>query len=139
MTDSEILEALDCCKYDDCNNCPNVVDNCHANLIDYAISLINRQKEEIKRLQKEVNLISMQFQDIQERQEESQAEIDKLNKVYQANQQLINALNKSYFLAKSEAIKEFAERVKDLIYEADDINPVSETQIDNLVKEMVGE
>ena len=40
---------------------------------------------------------------------------------------------------KSEAIKEFAERVKDLIYEADDINPVSETQIDNLVKEMVGE
>ena len=40
---------------------------------------------------------------------------------------------------RAEAIKEFAERVKDLIYEADDINPVSETQIDNLVKEMVGE
>lgn len=55
MTDSEIIKALDCCKYDDCNNCPNVVDNCHANLIDYAISLINRQKAEIKRLKEENN------------------------------------------------------------------------------------
>ena len=107
MTDSEIIKALDCCKYDDCNNCPNVVDNCHANLIDYAISLINRQKEEIKRLKEENNHF---------------ANIGKMDSKI-----------------KSEAIKEFAERVKDLIYEADDINPVSETQIDNLVKEMVGE
>lgn len=50
LTDSEIIKALDCCKYDDCNNCPNVVDNCHANLIDYALDLINRQKAEIERL-----------------------------------------------------------------------------------------
>ena len=55
MTDSEIIKALDCCKYDDCNNCPNVVDNCHANLIDYAISLINRQKARIKELEESGN------------------------------------------------------------------------------------
>lgn len=50
MTDSEIIKALECCKYDDCNNCPNVSDNCHANLVDYVFDLINRQKEEIERL-----------------------------------------------------------------------------------------
>lgn len=38
--------------------------------------------------------------------------------------------------AKAEAIKEFADKVIDLIYEADDINSVSEWQIRNLVKEM---
>lgn len=36
----------------------------------------------------------------------------------------------------TEAIKEFADKVIDLIYEADDINAVSEWQIRNLVKEM---
>ena len=111
MTDSEIIKALDCCKYDDCNNCPNVVDNCHANLIDYAISLINRQKEEIKRL----------------------------NALIICKDKIIEGLDKSIEYAYNKGVQEFAERVKDLIYEADDINPVSETQIDNLVKEMVGE
>ena len=55
LTDSEIIKALDCCKYDDCNNCPNVSDNCHANLVDYVLDLIDRQKAEIKRLKEENN------------------------------------------------------------------------------------
>ena len=100
---------------------------------------------EIERLQKEVNLVSIQFQDIQERQEESQAEIERLNKVYQANQQLINALNKSYFLAKSEAVKEFVEKLKKNMHnkfkdlDEYEFEYITERDIDNLVKEIVGE
>ena len=38
------------------------------------LDLINRQKAEIERLQKEVNLVSIQFQDLQERTNEVKAE-----------------------------------------------------------------
>lgn len=32
MTDNEIIKALECCKKDDCDNCPNNFGNCYANL-----------------------------------------------------------------------------------------------------------
>ena len=38
-----------------------------------ALDLINRQRAEIKRLRKEVNLVSIQFQDLQERTEGNQS------------------------------------------------------------------
>ena len=91
---------------------------------------INRQQVEIERLQKETNLVSIQFQDLQER---------------------INDI-------KSEAIKEFANKLKkhsrkmqssdfsgDFWYEAVDFSgyiwdeAVLVEDIDDLVKEMVGE
>ena len=76
MTDKEIIKALECCKKDDCDNCPNDFGNCYANLSGYSLELINRQQEEIDRLRKEVNLVSIQFQDLQERYEEVQTEIE---------------------------------------------------------------
>ena len=36
---------------------------------------------------------------------------------------------------RAEAVKEFADKVLDLVYEADGVNPISEWQIRNLVKE----
>lgn len=39
----------------------------------------------------------------------------------------------------TDGVKEFADKVIDLIYSADDINPINEWQIRDLVKEMVGE
>ena len=78
-----------------------------------------------------------------------QAEIERLKKVYQANQQLINALNKSYFLAKVEAYKECLAKVKNYI--KTHCNPYGKPDfdydtsinilnfIDKLAKEMVGE
>ena len=128
LTYEEIIKDLKFCE------------DCSANINIDIIDFINHQESEIERLQKEINLVSIQFQDIQERQEESQAEIDKLNEVYQANQQLINALNKSYFLAKSEAYKEFAERLKEKSFQSfgnygitRDVIEVCD--IDNLLKE----
>ena len=77
------------------------------------------------------------------------AEIEKLEKVLKGRDQLVNALNKCYNQAKSESIKEFAERLKNKI--KTECNPYGKPTfdydtsisimryIDNLVKEMVGE
>ena len=54
MTDNEIKKALECCKRDgirNCVYCPYCGTNSCAELFSDAIDLINRQKEEIKRLQ----------------------------------------------------------------------------------------
>jgi Tfp pilus assembly protein PilO len=53
MTDKEIIKALECCKKDDCDNCPNNFGNCYANLAGYALDLINRKQAEIERLKEE--------------------------------------------------------------------------------------
>lgn len=68
-------------------------------------------------------------------------EIEKLEKILNGRDQLVNALNKCYNQAKSEAIKEFAERLKETstqgFWETDAY--VGVEQIDDLVKEMVGD
>ena len=116
MTDEEIInqwkherELAECvCSY--------FVDQVELSLVNETIDLINRQKAEIERLQKETNLVSIQFQDLQER---------------------INDI-------KAEAYKEFAERLKEKSFQSfgnygitRDVVEVCD--IDNLVKEMVGE
>lgn len=78
---------------------------------------IARQQTEIEKLQNEVNLVSIQFQDLQERTNE----------------------------IKSKAYKEFAEKLKKKCYEdfeeTDEMLApyVTEDNIDEVLKEMVGE
>ena len=143
MTDNEIIKALECCKNDDCDNCPNDFGNCYANLSGYSLELINRQQEEIDRLRKEVNLVSIQFQDLQERYEEVQTEIEQWKEEANKYQKLWCTSVDDIETAKSEAYKEFAERLKDGAQMADcfdSYNMVVGTHfIDNLLKEMVGE
>ena len=54
-----IIKALECCKNDDCDNCPNDFGNCYANLAGYSLDLINRQKAEIDELKTTLNLIRL--------------------------------------------------------------------------------
>ena len=150
MTDNEIIKALECCtdeSYENCNECPYSIDTVSCErmkLLEDSLDFINRQKAEIKRLQKEVNLVSIQFQDLQERYEEAQSEIESLKKV------VIDDYATEYDdKIKSEAVKEFAERLKNKI--KTECNPYGKPTfdydtsiaimryIDNLVKEMVGE
>lgn len=134
ISDDEIVSSLEViattrncseCKIRNCNwgdcNCSQITANA-------AMGIINRLNTEIERLQKEANLVSIQFQDMQERYEEAQTEIERLNNIKFGVDLSIGSI-------KTEAIKEFAERLKkpnrwreeDIYY------------IDNLVKEMVGE
>lgn len=125
------------------------------------IDLINRQQAEIERLQKEVNLVSIQFQDLQERYEEAQTEIERLEEESSDKER---AYTDEYCLrkewqdkcrqlliekqtAKSEAIKEFAERLKEHSrkMQSSDFSgdfwdaAVLVEDINNIAKEMVGD
>lgn len=119
MTDNEIIKALECCKRDDCDCCPNDFGNCYSNLAGYSLDLINRQQAEIERLEKDSK---------------------RLKKV---QMQLDDAM-KMYSTIKAEAVKEFAERLKERKYQSSDWSHgehpfvVEESDIDNLVEEMVG-
>ena len=116
MKDNEIINALECCKKDDCDNCPNDFGNCYANLSGYALNLITRQ----------------------------QAEIEELKIENKSLRSAANCYKLYYNEARTEAIKEFAYRLKQKseyyengqgwegrIYYEDDI--------DKLLKEMVGD
>ena len=96
LTDNEIIKALECCcKNNNCEGCPldylTFSSQCASELIIKSLDLINRQNSEIERLQKEANLVSIQFQDIQERQEESQAEIEQWKEEANRYQNLLNS------------------------------------------------
>lgn len=85
FTDEEIKKALECCKKDDCDNCPNNFGNCYANLAGYALDIINRQQAEIERLTVNMNAFGLGM--IREKQRAD--------------------------TARAEAIKEFVERLKE--------------------------
>ena len=57
MTNNEIIKALECCKKDDCDNCPNDFGNCYANLSGYALDLINHQQAEIEKLERTISYL----------------------------------------------------------------------------------
>lgn len=117
LTDEEIIRDYELCigcTSDRCIECTMGDEGlCAEELQGLALDLINRQKLEIERLQKEVNLVSIQFQDLQERTDE----------------------------VKPEAYKEFAEKLKNKWFDEhyDSPNIDFDDFIDNLLKEMVGE
>lgn len=117
MTDNEIIKALECYgdSYSTCAECPIKDDNgCNEQLANYALDIIKRQQAEIERLQNTIN-------DILDRQPILVERAEKY--------------------AKSEAIKEFAERLKEIVKFTDDTYECWEIEgyINSLVKEMVGE
>lgn len=149
MTDKNIIKAMECCNTQNCADCPlyngnSFSEKCKAICFKEMTSLINRQQAEVERLRKEVNLVSIQFQDLQERYEEEQAEIERLKSMNQSKLDMLHDIRAELETAKAEAIKEFAERLKnDLFYKCGDLNytETCDTRrlIDNIVKEMVGE
>lgn len=152
FTDNEIIRALGCCGNNDninfCSICPYYLqgkdnDFCQEDLHRASLDLINRQKAN---LQEVITLNSkLEAELVEQRSElkilkDSNINLQELyqnekEKVAKAKQKVID-IAKALKTAKSEAIKEFADKVIGLIYEADDINTVSEWQILNLVKEM---
>ena len=137
MTDNEIIKIL-----------TDYGTQCKPEIISAAISLINRKQAEIERLRKEVNLVSIQFQDLQERYEEAHAEIEQWKEEANKYQKLWCIAMDDIEIAQSGAIQEFAERLKEKLgdcyivsdgeYCGFDCGDIHRT-ITNLLKEMVGE
>lgn len=121
LTDEDIISSLQVIattgNCDECKirNCKWGTCNCSQITADAALDLINRQKTEIERLQKEVNLVSIQFQDLQERTNE----------------------------VKAEAYKEFADKLENEINCRTTLSRQQDKNvihiIHDLLKEMVGE
>ena len=118
LTDKEIVKALECCITNnygarECVECPLFsCDTCKSDLCKYVLDLINRLQAENERLQQTVE--------------------DKGGLILIDN-------------AKAEAYKEFAERLKEKIiveyneYDEQEYPRARIKDIDNLLKEMVGE
>ena len=118
MTDKEIIKALECCYRKGgtpCRDCPfNKFEDCNDVLMaDYVFNLIKRQQAEIERLKIE----------------------------NQAFRSAANSYKLHYNEARTEAVKEFAKRLKkvwwDNRYESPDVD--FDDFVDNLVKEIVGD
>ena len=135
LTDKEIIKALEYCK------------DCSANLNVEIIDFITRQKAENKNLKVENQSLRTAANSLKMHYEEAQAEIKRLNAKNMLTVSERNAFRTSFYnelkqlkIAKSEAYKEFAERLKEKAMQKFDWNEYVEVEdIDNLVKEMVGE
>ena len=149
MRDKNIIKALECCSNaEPCENCPYQKQCDETDLAEIALDLINRQQAEIERLRKEVNLVSIQFQDLQERYEEAHAEIEQWKEEANKYQKLWCIAMDDIEITQSGAIQEFAERLKEKLgdcyivsdgeYCGFDCGDIHRT-ITNLLKEMVGE
>ena len=127
LTNEDIISSLEViattCNCNECKirNCKWGTCNCEQITANAALDLIKRQ----------------------------QAEIERLEKLLNGRDQLINALNKCYKQAKSEAVKEFVDRLKEVSSEMvmmrDNGTPISisysisSKKLDNILKEMVGD
>lgn len=121
MTDNEIIKILECCANADCKSCPCNIDNHHCKDIgsQEILDLINRQKAEIDKLKSRNNFLEIEYK----------------------NQS--NLFWERVEGAKSEAISEFAERLKKKTYPFPCAigveNAVTIRAINDLVEEMAGE
>ena len=136
MTDKEIIKALEYCK------------DCSANLNVEIIDLITRQQVEIENLKVENQSLRSAANSLKMHYEEAQAEIESL-KIFREYAEKrasdYRTMRDKYLNAKSEAYKEFAERMKEFMHnkfkalDEYEFEYITERDIDNLVKEIIGE
>jgi hypothetical protein len=142
MTDAEIIKALECHADTDiktCKICPYDGQRmCGHQLCRDGLDLINRQKAEIEAL----DFLIKESNKIAERQDKEIERLTVLAKLGNMRANDYRAMRDKCKTAKSEAIKEFAEKVKasrdvlfNNIYSGFHFNVI----IDSLVKEMVGD
>lgn len=150
LTDNEIIKALECCvssiSSDACNGCPfdekGICDKDTQATERYALDLINRQKAEIERLQKFKSyfdsLYGLDLEILGFTEDGNEKSYDEFYD--SAISDMGNAEHHIAYItqiAKSEAIKEFAERLKKEAFSHKNFGElVYVDDIDNLVKEM---
>ncbi len=99
------------------------------NILDF----INRQKAEVSVLRKLLDKAETEMNNQSEN-------IKKLTEDYYSIQSTLAKMSTGVQQAKAEAIKAFAERLKQRFYACPEVNDyVANVYIDNLVKEMVGD
>ena len=138
MTDKDIIKALECCIEMQCTKCPMNYDDCEErdfdSLVKRAIQVFNRQKAEIEHRKKHKKVFDSLYDDLL-----------KDNKRLKENNK---AIMQTIADVRTEAIKEFAERLKEqrhtllppIGYPIDENDwIVHREDIDDVEKEMLGE
>ena len=130
MIDNDIIKALECCKDRRCDICVRQLNHfvdesiCRLDLIEHALYLINRLKAEIEKYEKEHNEKFNKWMALDKRTKERYAEL------YEEAKEV----------AKTEAIKEFAERLNKQAFYVQETEwegrVVDCEDINNLVKEL---
>lgn len=148
MTDNEIIKALERCpQHTECCYC-NSLEECGSKriLITAVFDLINRQKAENEELQRKILSCNTKIEVLQEVKEQLEKDVFNAQMNLDSIVYEYELLKQEKTVVQSEAIKEFAERLKDdmrldeeckyncisCCYECKEFVP----QITNLVKEM---
>lgn len=132
MTDYEIIKALECCADNTegkCRKCPfhkhkiSCIDGLERNALD----LINRQKAEIDSLEAEID------------KQYEQAEADILGNISDGGTSCHWCIDKTKQTARAEAIKEFAERLKEFFNDWSENGESNTIYVRSLIDDLVGE
>ena len=111
MIDNDIIGGLDCCltTHNRCTKCPYATKNpCSEKLREDALNLINRKNAEI-------DILIRKKETLRDEIAGQQAEIERL----QREQEIFGDIGKLYSEVKTEAYKEFAERLKERAFVPD--------------------
>lgn len=143
MTDNEIIKALECCIDSStvlaCADCPLLdTKQCLGKpktyvsnfIVEQALDLINRLKADVNNYRTRVGNQREELARLNEQVNEQKAEIEALE--MKCEKTLYNLVERT----KSEAIKEFAENLKDYHKNYEGFCVVDDDDIDNLVAEM---
>ena len=144
MESNDIIKALECCA--NCENCSYETTNCilakemecRSLLAQNALDLINRQRTEIERLKQRNAVCEAANRCIVWQRDRRDREIEELHSQ-------IAGLNIYKSKIKAEAYKEFAKKVKEFMHnkfkalDEYEFDYITERDIDNLLKETVGE
>ena len=108
------------------------------------LQIIEQQKAEIDKLNIAFDICKQEYNDMFEIAKNQKAEIERLNGSIMAGAETVRAVEQELETAKFTAIKEFAEILKEKHSETDMFCPrriisMTETALDNLVKEMAGD
>ena len=148
LTDNEIIKALEIHsneQFDNCEGCPYLDGDSCEGFTKYSqpfrevLDLINRKNADVDFYKERANKYEAQVEVLKEQTQKQKAEIERLRKILENRGEICKSCDEKYTekikRAKAEAIKEFAERVKQ------EINfPLAVWKVfDNLVKEMTGE
>lgn len=166
LTESEIIKLLECCKKSQCSNCEYSKKCDGYTQVNYALDLITRQKTENENLKVENQSLRSAANSLKMHYEEAQAKIERLKQrnavcetanrciVWQRDRRdreieelhsQIAGLNIYKSKIKSEAVKEFVERIKEFMHnkfkalDEYEFEYITERDINNLLKETVGD
>lgn len=145
MTDEQIIDDFRRCLDSLCTICPNM--NCTDAILNLTFDLINRKTRQLEEAKAEIERLEVENYTLKNKIEIRDNLVEQLGNDVNIKYNTIYTMSEKLRNSKSEAIKEFAKRLKEIIYTHEnrvDVDGIVlltriDNSIDNLVKEMTKE